>query len=57
MALIAINTITLIGFKQMRDKARHGMRTIFAVKRIEMEQRIVKSKILCNEYIKIVLFF
>ncbi|CAF3324440.1 unnamed protein product [Rotaria socialis] len=43
LILIAINTVTLIGLKRMRDKARHGMCTIFTAKRIEMEQRIVKN--------------
>ncbi|CAF4087606.1 unnamed protein product [Rotaria sp. Silwood2] len=44
--LIATNTVTLIGFKQMREKMKRGMHTIFTRKRIEMEQRIVKSIII-----------
>jgi hypothetical protein len=44
--LIVTNTITLIGLKHMREKFEHGMRTVFNRKRIEMERRIVKSKIL-----------
>ncbi|CAM4819334.1 unnamed protein product [Rotaria magnacalcarata] len=46
LIFIATNTVTLIGFKRMRDKARHGIRTIIAAKRIEVEQSIVKSIII-----------
>ncbi|CAF2146451.1 unnamed protein product [Rotaria magnacalcarata] len=43
LIFIATNTVTLIGFKRMRDKARHGIRTIIAAKRVEVEQSIVKT--------------
>ncbi|CAF0904783.1 unnamed protein product [Rotaria sp. Silwood1] len=44
--LVATNTVTLIGFKQMREKIKRGIHTVFTRKRIEMEQRIVKSIII-----------
>ncbi|CAF1663993.1 unnamed protein product [Rotaria magnacalcarata] len=49
LIFIATNTVTLIGFKRMRDKARHGIRTIIAAKRVEVEQSIVKTSYLDPE--------
>jgi hypothetical protein len=42
--LITANTITLLGLKRMREKIEHGIQTVLSQKRIEMEQRILKSK-------------
>ncbi len=43
--LIVTNTIIYIGLKRMREKIAHGVKTELSQKRIEMEQRILKSKI------------
>jgi hypothetical protein len=45
--LVASNTITLRGLKQMHDKIEHGIQTSMNKKRIEMERRIIKSE-LCS---------
>jgi hypothetical protein len=42
--LITANTITLLGLKRMHEKIEHGIQTVLSQKRIEMEQRILKSK-------------
>jgi hypothetical protein len=44
--LIVSNTITMIGLKQMCQKLEHRIQTGLSRKRIEMERRILKSKIL-----------
>ena len=43
--LFIANTITLIGLKRMREKIKIGVQTVLSRKRIEMEQRILKSKL------------
>ena len=43
--LFTSNTITLIGLKRMREKIKNGIQTVLNRKRIEMEQRILKSKL------------
>lgn len=42
--LFTANTITLIGLKRMREKIKNGIQTVLNRKRIEMEQRILKSQ-------------
>lgn len=46
LIIIVSNTITLINLKEMHDKIEHGHKTVLSRKRIEMEQRIVKSIII-----------
>lgn len=43
--LVTTNTITLVGLKRMHDKIELGIQTALSRKRVEMERRIVKSKI------------
>jgi hypothetical protein len=43
--LAGANTVTLRGLKQMREKIENGIQTTMNRKRLEMERRIVKSKI------------
>ena len=38
------NVITLVALKAMREKIKHGIRTVLNRKRIEMERRIVISR-------------
>ena len=42
--LFTANTITLMGLKRMREKIKSGIQTVLNRKRVEMEQRILKSK-------------
>jgi len=44
--LFTTNTIIYLGLKRMRTKLAEGAKTDFSQRRIEMEQRILKSNIL-----------
>lgn len=43
--LVTTNTITLQGLKRMREKVESGIQTALNRKRIEMERRVVRSKL------------
>ena len=44
MILIGSNTIIYIGLRRMRENLKRGLKTDFNQKRIDMEHRILKSK-------------
>lgn len=44
LIIVISNTITLSALKSMRQKIKHGIRTVLNRKRIEMERRIAISR-------------
>ena len=42
--LVTTNTTIFIGLKRMREKLAHGAKADLSQKRIDMERRILKSK-------------
>jgi hypothetical protein len=45
IVLFIANTLTMRGLKQMHDKIENGIQTTLNRKRVEMERRIAKSKL------------